>query len=310
MTNVKVAAPTQSFTITQKQKDGLTVTSNKVEVKAEGGDIAIEVKANVKYEYVVEEAAKDWIVSDASRGLTASTLKFKVLENEDTSKREGKITISSGELSETVTVYQDGSKPSIVLTQNEYTIGSEGDEIKVELKSNVNYEVQIPNIDWVYENKSRALSSYTHYFTIASNDEYDARSAEIIFINKENNLSEKVTIIQAQKDAILVAKNEYSMEAVGGELKFDVNTNVDFMVETSVDWIVQTTDSRGLATKSLSFNVTENTDDVAREGLIIISSGNLKQEIKVIQAKKVVAEPTDKNGTGAEIESGGGIEEG
>ena len=309
---IKAGATTQSFTITQKQKDGLTVTSNKVEVKAEGGDIAIEVKANVKYEYMVEEAAKDWIVSDASRGLTASTLKFKITENEKTSKREGKITISSGELSETVMVYQEGSKPSIVLTQNEYTIGSEGDEIKVELKSNVNYEVQIPNIDWVYENKSRALSSYTHYFTIASNDEYDARSADIIFINKENNLSENVTIIQAQKDAILVAKNEYSMEAVGGELKFEVNTNIDFMVETSVDWIVQTTDSRGLATKSLSFNVTENTSDESREGRIIISSGELKQEIKVIQAKKAAPapDPDEEKGTGAEIESGGGIEEG
>jgi hypothetical protein len=309
---IKAGATTQSFTITQKQKDGLTVTSNKVEVKAEGGDIAIEIKSNVKYEYIVEESAKDWIISDGSRGLTASTLKFKVTENEKTSKREGKITISSGNLSETVTVYQEGSKPSIVLTQNEYTIGSEGDEIKVELKSNVNYEIQIPNVEWVYENKSRALSSYTHYFTIAPNDEYDARSAEIIFVNKENNLSEKVTITQAQKDAILVAKNEYSMEAAGGELKFDVNTNVDFKVETSVDWISPKAESRSMVAKSLSFTIAENTSDESREGLIIISSGELKQEIKVIQAKKAAPapDPDEEKGTGAEIESGGGIEEG
>lgn len=309
---IKAGATTQSFTITQKQKDGLTVTSNKVEVKAEGGDIAIEIKANVKYEYIVEESAKDWIISDGSRGLTASTLKFKVTENEKTSKREGKITISSGNLSETVTVYQEGSKPSIVLTQNEYTIGSEGDEIKVELKSNVNYEIQIPNVEWVYENKSRALSSYTHYFTIAPNDEYDARFAEIIFVNKENNLSEKVTITQAQKDAILVAKNEYSMEAAGGELKFDVNTNVDFKVETSVDWISPKAESRSMVAKSLSFTIAENTSDESREGLIIISSGELKQEIKVIQAEKAAPapDPDEEKGTGAEIESGGGIEEG
>jgi hypothetical protein len=309
---IKAGATTQSFTITQKQKDGLTVTSNKVEVKAEGGDIAIEIKANVKYEYIVEESAKDWIISDGSRGLTASTLKFKVTENEKTSKREGKITISSGNLSETVTVYQEGSKPSIVLTQNEYTIGSEGDEIKVELKSNVNYEIQITNVEWVYENKSRALSSYTHYFTIAPNDEYNARSAEIIFVNKENNLSEKVTITQAQKDAILVVKNEYSMEAAGGELKFDVNTNVDFKVETSVDWISPKAESRSMVAKSLSFTIAENTSDESREGRIIISSGELKQEIKVIQAEKAAPapDPDEEKGTGAEIESGGGIEEG
>ena len=198
------------------------------------------------------------------------------------------------------------------MSQNEYTIGSEGDEIKVELKSNVDYEIQIPNVDWVYENKSRALSFFTHYFTIASNEGYDTRSAEIIFINKENYLSEKVVINQAQKDAIIVAKNEYTIEATGGNLDFEVNTNVDFKVKTSVDWIIQRTGSRGLSAMSLSFTIAENTSDETREGMIIISSGDLKQEIKVMQAKKEAPAPNpDGNkGTGAEIESGGGIEEG
>jgi hypothetical protein len=36
----------------------------------------------------------------------------------------------------------------------------------------------------------------------------------------------------------------------------------------------------------------------------------LKQEVKVVQAPKVAPEPDDEKGTGAEIESGGGIEEG
>jgi hypothetical protein len=165
-------------------------------------------------------------------------------------------------------------------------------------------------VDWLKESASRTTSSYNHRFSISANASYDSRETEILFTNKETGEVLNVKVIQAQKDAILVAKNEYSMEAAGGELKFDVNTNVDFTVETSVDWIVQNTDSRGLTTKSLSFNVTENASDDSREGLITISSGKLKQEIKVIQAKKVVPEPTDKNGTGAEIESGGGIEEG
>lgn len=211
---IKAGVTTQSFVVTQKQKDGLTVTSNKVEIGAEGGDATIEVKANVKYEYEIEEAAQSWIASDGSRALTASTIKLKVAENESTSKREGKITIHSGELSETVTIYQEGSKPTIVLSQNEYNVGSEGETIKVELKSNVNYDVQLPNVDWVKESSSRAMSAATHYFEVASNEEYDARSAEILFVNKENGLSEKVTINQMQKDAIIVAKNVYTVEAI------------------------------------------------------------------------------------------------
>ena len=282
---IKAGTTTQSFVVTQKQKDGLTVTSNKVEVGAEGGDIVIEVKANVKYEYEIEEAAQSWIAGD-SRALTASTIKLKVAENENTSKREGKITIRSGELSETVTVYQEGSKPTLVLTQNEYTVASEGETIKVELKSNVNYDIQLPSVDWIKESSSRAMSVATHYFEVASNEGYDARSAEILFVNKDNGLSEKVTINQMQKDAIIVAMNEYTVDAAGGDLQFEVNINVDFKVETSVDWIKQNTESRGLEAKPLSFKITENTADKAREGKITITSGELKQEIKVIQKAK------------------------
>ena len=282
---IKAGATSQSFTVTQKQKDGLTVTSNKVEVSAEGGDIAIEVKANVKYEYEIDEASQSWIAS-GSRALTSSTIKLKVAENENTSKREGKITIRSGELSETVTVYQEGSKPTIVLTQNEYTVASEGETIKVEMKSNVNYEIQLPSVNWIKESSSRSMSVATHYFEVASNEGYDARSAEILFVNKENGLSEKVTINQMQKDAIIVAKNEYTVDAAGGDLKFEVNTNVDFKVETSVDWVKQNTESRGLEAKPLCFTIAENTADEAREGVITISSGDLKQEIKVVQKAK------------------------
>ena len=303
---IKAGTTTQSFVVTQKQKDGLTVTSNKVEVDAEGGGIAIEVKANVKFEYEMDESAKAWIVPNESRALTVSTLKFTVSENEDTSQREGKITIRSGELSETVTVYQEGSKPTIVLSQNEYTIASGGETIKVELKSNVNYDILMPNADWIKESSSRAMSASTYYFDIASNEEYDSRSAEILFINKENGVFDMVTINQLQKDAIIVAKNEYTLDAVGGDLKFEINTNVDFKVTTSVDWIKQNVGSRGLETKPLSFTIDENTSDESREGLIIITSGDLKQEIKVLQK----GASNIGTGTGAELEPGGGIEEG
>ena len=303
---IKAGTTTQSFVVTQKQRDGLTVTSNKVEVGAEGGDIAIEVKANVKFEYEIEECAKTWIVSSDSRALTASTLKFKVTENEEISKREGQITIRSGELSETVTVYQEGSKPTIVLTQNEYTVVSEGEIIQVELKSNVNYDILLPNVDWIKESSSRAMSASTHYFEVASNEEYDSRSAEILFINKENGVFDMVTINQMQKDAIIVAKNEYTIEAAGGDLNFEVNTNVDFKVETSVDWIKENAGSRGLDSKPLSFTIEGNASDESREGLITISFGELKQTIKVVQ-KGISKNGT---GTGAELEPGGGIEEG
>ena len=280
---IKAGDTTQSFTVSQKQKDALILSSNKAEVKSDGDVITIEVKANVKFDYEIEKSTKEWIETNSSRGLTSSTIKFNVAKNENTNKREGKIIFSSGTLSETVIVYQEGAEQTIILSQNEYVVSSKGEDIKVELKSNGNYEIQMPKLEWLYENTSRALSSSTHYFTILPNNEYESRSAEILFVNKESNISEKVTVKQMQLDAILVAQKEYTIEADGGNLEFEVNSNVDFKVETSVDWVKQNIDSRGLKTTKLKFNISENQNETSREGFITISSGELKQDIKVIQ---------------------------
>ena len=111
----------KTLVIVQKQKDALTVTSNRVDVDSDGGEIAVEIKANVTFEYEVEEAASEWIVPIETKALTTTNLRFSVAANENAEKREGRIVVRSGEMEETVTVYQGGYTPTLVLSQNEYT---------------------------------------------------------------------------------------------------------------------------------------------------------------------------------------------
>ena len=114
---IKAGATTQSLTVTQKQKDALTVTSNKVEIGSDGGNFSIEAKSNVTVTYEIEESAKDWISAGESRGLTTKTLNFTAKANDKTERRQGTITLKGGDgLTETVTVYQEGEAPGLVLT--------------------------------------------------------------------------------------------------------------------------------------------------------------------------------------------------
>lgn len=273
----------KSFTVRQKQKDALTATPAKNEFTAEGGELVIEVKANISFETIIDEACKEWITTSESRALKTSTLKFNIAPNEDLEKREGKITVKSGEFNEEIKVYQEGGKPVVVLTQDEYTVSSEGGDIQVELMSNVDYTVQMPDVDWLAISESRAMSSHTHHFAVLPNEAYDLRTAEIIFANAELAISDTVRITQVQKDALIVAKNEYTIEGKGGTLDFTVNTNVDFEVSTNVDWIKQNVSSRGLVEKPLSFTIEGNVAYEAREGIIIISADDLTQEVVVKQ---------------------------
>lgn len=276
-----------TVTLTQKQKDALTVTSAKLEVGPGEGEAVIEVKANVDYTCEVDNQAKSWISVVSSRALSASTVKLRIAANEEREKREGKVVVRSGALSETVTVYQEGAKATVVLSKSEYTVGSEESEITLELKSNTDYRMVIPEeVDWITEPEGRAMSSYTHHLLVAANETYDSRSAEICFVNEAENVNEKVKIVQMQKDAIVVAQHEYELDAMTTELNFEVNANVEFEVDCSVDWIRQHTESRALEAYPLSFVVDENLTLDDREGVITISSGDLKQEIKVVQRKR------------------------
>ena len=283
---VKSGTLSKTINVSQKQKDALTVTSSKFEVDAEGGEVVVEVKANIDFEYAIDESAKDWISYEGTRAIQTSTLVFKVAKNDDTEKREGKITIKSGEFSEEVMVYQAGTGPSIVISQNEYTVSSDGETIAVEVSSNVDVAVEIPeDVDWIKESTTRATSTNTYYFDITKNEDYDQRSAEIRFTNKENNLSEEVKVTQTQKDAIVVANDTYTVDGAGGTIEIAVGHNVDFDVVISADWItLQTT--RAYETETLVFAIAENPSEESREGTItfISADGMLKQVVKVIQS--------------------------
>lgn len=278
----------QTITVTQKQKDALLVNSHKVEMDAEGGTFDIELQANVNVTYEIEESAKSWLsaVSSSTRGLTTSTLNFQVAENPEESVRQAVITLQGNDLREEVTVYQAGSEPAILLSQKEYTVPSDGETIQVELKSNTSYKVVMPDVPWITEVSTRAFSAYTHYFTVAANESYDARAAEIYFVNEENGLQEKVTVTQAQKDAIVIAEDEYTMDAEGGRLEFTVNANVDFKIDIDADWIRQIVATRGLVEHALIFEVDGNNADESRKAIITLKADGFSQVITVVQRGK------------------------
>ena len=281
---LKSGTVTKNIQVTQKQRNTLLVTADSYEFADEGGTFDIEVKANVNYVYDINEDAAEWLSCTATRSLSTSYLTFKVAPNEEEESRIGIITITDGELVEEVTVYQGGTGPAIVISQSEYILSADGGNVSIEVSSNVDVEVEMPDEEWISENITRAYSTHVYNFTVNTNEGYDSRSAEIVFYNDENGLEEIVVIRQMQRDAIVLAMDVYEVEASACELEFEVEANVKFEVATEGDWITYEPATRGLATYELRFNIDENTDENEREGKIIITSGDICQEILVVQA--------------------------
>ena len=282
---LKCGTVSKNIVVTQKQKDALTVTSSKYEVDSKGGNISVEVKANINFEV---EVRADWIKqqTEKTRALTTSNLNFTIEPNETGDKREGEIIIKSGELSETVKVYQ-GFGDFITLTKKDFTIPEEGGNVDIEIKSTLGYEVKmLSDVDWITEIQSRAVSTHTHHYTISPNDTYDSRETKIVFYNPEDeSVADTVTIRQLQKDAIVLAQNEYIMEAEGGTIEIKVDANVEYTVTTSDNWVKQIT-TRTLSTETLRFTITANESENQRAGSITLTGGDITKIIAIRQAGK------------------------
>ena len=189
----------QNLVVTQKSSGSLTVTTSKIEMGAAGGEAVIEVMADIDYTYEIDSKCKGWITYKGTRAVQTSRLVFDVAANSGKEKREGRITIRGGGRTETVTIYQAGDTPTIVLTQNKYEVSAAGETIKVEINSNVDFTVSIPSsASWIEETGTRAFSTHTKYFTISPNTTTSSRSAEITFKNTTYNLTEKVVVNQAE----------------------------------------------------------------------------------------------------------------
>ncbi len=261
----------RSIVVTQKQKDALLVSGNRFDIAQAGGKITLEVKSNVQFDYSVSENAKSWIKPVGTKGMTSSTLNFEVMANETPDKREGEIVVSGSAGRETVKVYQEGDKPTLILGKNRYELSSEGQTVSVDVRHNVDVTMEIPSgCGWVKETVTKSMSTSTFYLNVSENEEFKSRSCRILFRSEAWNLTEEVVLEQAAATPKLyVGDSEYEFGSDGGELSIDVTGNIDVTVSVpdSCLWI-KPVETKGMKTTTYNFVIEKNELYEGRSGVI------------------------------------------
>lgn len=253
----------ETITVTQKQKDAITLTNDRFEIGSEGGPVSVKLKSNVNFSYQIAEDCESWIQPVGTKSYDDYTLDFSVAANTGITKREGSILFTDGTLSETVKIFQEGAKPTIVISQDRYEIGSEGGEIRIDVGSNVDVTMVIPeNATWLREVSTKAFSTNIFYLRVDPNPDPDDRSATVIFMNNENGLSEKVFITQKQLDQINIDGDEVTVGENGGGFDITLGTNVGYSVSIDSGWIKEIS-TKALVSHTHSFSVEPLPDDVS-----------------------------------------------
>ena len=208
---IKAGEITKVVTITQKKKDAIILTKERYDIPTEGDYITFEVKSNITYSVIIPAEHSEWIkqveTKQLGRGLETKNLNFKISTNPNTDKREGIIVIkdNGSSLADTIHVYQ-AQKDELILTQDTYNVSSEGEIIHVELRSNVDYDIFIPEDvqEWIHQLPTKSLKVDQLIFSIQANLSNNNRSAKISIKDKNSDLNDTLYIQQKANETINV----------------------------------------------------------------------------------------------------------
>ena len=283
----------KNVVVTQKGIDALTLTRSKFEMEPAGGTVEVEVESNVSFDYEIDVECRDWIEAENTRGMQTSKLRFRVASYEGGPVRAGHIRVFGGGREETVRVYQEGSDPAIVVSQDEYVLSAAAGTIQVDLCSNVDYEVGMPDAEWIEDVSTRVLSSHTLYFAVAENTSEEDRSAVIRFTDRATGVANSVRILQKGKDAAVVSKDFYKISPAGGYVVFDVRYNNAVKLHIPCDWIerVYRRWTRSTQTEEVILKIDASEGNLSREAEVSIlgSDDEILRKIRIVQSDELSA---------------------
>lgn len=293
---IKCGTAKKIITITQKQLGAIIINSNKVELNFLACEFSINLKANIKVSYEIEENTTEWISiknEDSTRVFSEYVYTFTVADNDNMSPREGKI-IFTGEdgLVEIVTVYQQGEVDTLILnsknSDGDFLVDSRGGIYKIEVKSNIEYEMVLPNVEWIHESSTRTISTYTHYLEIAPNTNYEYREATLIVRSKDGQLEDRLNIVQSQQNAIIIAKDMYNVTSEENLLNLIIESNVDFRVDIPVEWvsICDNNLTRSLTENIVTLKIDKNPTREKRTSVVSFRYEDIVQDITIVQNER------------------------
>ncbi len=177
--------------------------------------------------------------------------------------------------------------PTVEVLTKDFMVPSAGEVIKVEISTNTGYTIEIPSAaaSWISSHKTRAMSEFSHYFKIEQNETYDLRTAQINFVNSETGEHSSATVTQMQKDAIIIAAEQYNFDFRARNLEFEVSANVDYDISISEKWIREG-GTKAMETDKRAFRIEENQGEEPREGKITFSNGEVSQTVTITQLGK------------------------
>ena len=285
-----------TVTVYQPFTTVFAVDSTAFEMPMDPGTFTINVASNIHYDIIIPDDC-DWITSAVkshNSPLTADTtaIAFNVKENKGYKDRTAVITLSNEEAGVAVTVnVSQPFTPVFKPDQKSFDVPMEGGTVTVNMESNVNYDVIIPDgCDWITlpdasRSKTRGTKTTPIVLKVKENPGYKDRDATVIIRNKEAGVEVSIAIHQSFVITFKADKTAFDVDMAGGTVTVNMESNIPFdvTIPAGCDWITQPTATksrtRGTNTSAVVLRVKANPGYQDREAVVTI--GNKEAGVSV-----------------------------
>ncbi|MDE5809414.1 MAG: hypothetical protein K2H59_03915 [Muribaculaceae bacterium] len=257
LANIQISQEVQTIKIT----DGATY-----EVDPKGETIDVNLETNTEYTVSIPDEAKDWISIVESRSTRPETVSLKIEANDD-ALRTAKISFvdKSGTTLASIQITQDVQEVKYLKITDgaTYDIDPTGEIINVNLETNTEYMVSIPDEakDWISVVESRSTRQETITLNISANTDKQ-RIAKLLFIEKSGETLASIQISQDLQSLKITNGMTYDVDPTGETINVNLETNTEYTVaipEDAKDWI-SIVESRSMRQESVSLKIETNND--------------------------------------------------
>ena len=233
-------------------------------------------------------AASDrgWLTLSRTSGTNNATVRATAGPNTATSLRTATITLTAnGVPDRTIAVIQAAAAATLSVTRNTLYFVAGGQGINFMITSNVDWTVT-SNRGWLTLNMSSGGSGTTTLrATAEANVASMARTGTLRFTG--GGLTKAIAVAQAAAGTTLsVDENTLSFTVSGGDLDFNIMSNVDWVANSDQDWLTLSSDS-GNGNSIITATAQENLGAVERTATLSITGESILQTIDVTQTAAV-----------------------
>lgn len=189
-----------------------------------------------------KDISKCTITSSAawcSATIQGSSVVINVQSNDTYEERQATITLTDPEDATTLSFNVVQKQNDAILIDNKsYTIPEDGGEVKIDVQSNVAYDVEIPSdADWLKRVSTRSLTSSSVVLRASKNESGDERTTKVTFVYRETGVKSQVTISQGFTPYLEIDKDEILLDVNGGTFSIAISTNTDIDIERGDSWV-------------------------------------------------------------------------